>query len=234
MKIYAYGVPDMNIPTPFDQYVGQDVWVLCRLTYSYKDFYIRFLDKHVSYFTVNSIFPADMDNLRAGKIPNDKIRKLLTKTDTMFAKNLEIVEPLTVIPSAEILPNIEQYETTESIVDRYVGKDLWVKITVGKTMISQHRYMKFTNKDGFYVSGPAIRAEYIDYHEGFDPDEDVYSTMHPWRPSRYHIDDITVPTPVQVLTTEEVEEELSLCALYDELDEDNEWDDEDESEETDE
>ena len=240
MKIYAKSkfAVDKDIPTEFDQYIGQDVWVKCKLGYNENhEFYARFIDKEVIDFGdgalhvmlhYNKMTSAELFDL--DEMPKDNIRKLLTATYSDYSTNVIIVEPVKIIDRSvldHLLGDSTEYETTESILDRYVGKDIWIRVDYLKDLNTQQFYMKLLEKDGYYYKYLPIRTCYVEEHWELDPDDDVYSLMHPWRPSRSHIDDIVLSKPIEVLTTEEVQEELERCPLWDGYDEEEEIADED-------
>lgn len=242
MKIYAYGVPDKDIPTPFDQYIGQDIWVKCEYTYRHDafQFYARFVSKKVLNFgdgrdlvslSFNRLLPKEVHALRHGNVSDEQIRKLITSTESVYADNIKLVQPVDTITSKYILKHMDTYELTESILDKYIGKDVWIKarFTVQHS-IYRTVYLKVLSKQDYYVTFQYIDSGYIDEQWGFDPDEDVYSMMHPWRPSRCHIDDIIISTPVEAYTSEEIEEMLSLCPEYIDDEVELEWADDEEEE----
>lgn len=246
MKIYAKSqfAVDKDIPTEFDQFIGKDVWVKCRITYRNDYFlYLRFLSKEVLNFggsddrdlvsiTVNSLSPEDVDKLRRGEIPADQIRQLITKSSAWYASNLALVEPLDIIPSSSIIEDMSKYETTENILYKYAGKDVWIRADRTYRTGGFPEYIKILEIDGYYCKYLPIRAGYVDEHWELDPDEDVYSLMHPWRTSRSHIDDIVLSKPIEILTTEEIQYELEQCPEYYE-DEDEEYNEDDEYDEGD-
>ena len=224
MKIYANGNFN-DIPTPFDQYIGTDIWVKCTLRYNPKwERFCRFVNKRVLDFgvddrkaqlTYNSLTTEALLNL--DEMPKDQIRKVLTEDHTDYADNLILVEPLHTIDSTQLnaaLGDASQYETTESIVDRYVGKDIWIKVTPSKSF-PRFSYIKICKKDRYYIRFIWIDADLIEDHCMLDPDESVYSLIHQTYSTRAHIDDINIAKPVEILTTEEVEEELEQCPEFD-------------------
>ena len=218
MKLYANDQVN-NTSTEFDQYLGKDIWIKCTLSYNeHWERYCRIIGKRelpwgtlIEYNAISSTDLMELDLL-----PKDKIRKLLTTEYSDYVSNLIIVQPIKTNESSKLnalLGDVSHYETTESIIDRYVGKDVWIKVKIeGSALI---RYIKILEKDRYYIKFIDIYAGYVEEHYELDPDDSVYSLMHPNRSHQTHIDTITIVEPMEIMTTEEIQEELEQCPEFD-------------------
>ena len=242
MKIYAKSdfAVDKDVPTQFDKCIGKDVWVKCHLSYNEDyEFYARFLEKEVLDFGDGALHPMIYYNkilakelLNLDEMPRANVRKLLTASYSDYAKNIIIDTPIKIIDKSSLdhlLGDSAEYETTESILDKYVGKDVWLRVDYLRGGGATQFYIKLLDKEGYYYTYIPIFATYVEEHWDLDPEETVYSVMHPWRPSRCHIDDIVLSKPIEILTPEEIQEELEKCAEQyyideEEYDEDDEYD----------
>ena len=243
MKVYSkskFSV-DKEVPTEFDNYIGKDIWVLCvsDINDNWRR-YCRFTEKDVKDFndgrgpvalvSYNCLSFEDVN-----KLPNmskAQVRNTLTKVYSDYAPHLKIVRPMSVLTKQDldtVLGDSSEYETFDSVIDKYVGKGYWIKgrlFVSGMGTAGREVYMCPLVKRGHYIALYWIDKYYIEDHDELDPDENTYSMMHPWRPSSFHIDEIDICQPLEILTSEEVAEELDKCPEYEDYEEEYEEDEE--------
>lgn len=234
MKIYSSSVwegPEhTEVKTPFDEFVGKNVWVACRYSESRDIDYTRFLYKDVRrsnwvVFTVDRISKRTLDTYREHPdYYHSKNAKYLTEHLDVDMHYLTLVEPVEAYTTAELF-SLEDYDVNVNIVDRFLGKPYWVRTT--RTDDHGEYFVKFLEKHGDSVLCDFIDTKYID---GYEYDSyDSYS--EDWvQTELLHIDSFDLVVPMDVITEEEFAAELSAA---EEEYERGFWEDHDEEEDED-
>lgn len=213
MKIYAN---DTATTTPFDPYVGKNVWVRCLRSYVNKNEseYIRFLGRHdwgnghivfdVSYIDVERLERYRNERYMYG--PRNEFS--LVETKQVAAIYLELVEPVQILTTEELF-NLDEDALGEDsrMLDKLAKNELWFMATLltgddaGNDM-----YVKITEKTGDIMSIDFIHPCYVDDYSYDNGD---------WQPPSYYMDSCTINVdsikviePLEVLTTTEFQEKL--------------------------
>lgn len=219
MKIYAV---DQN--TDLDSFIGKELWVKCEITYSGKVGYFRILYASSNSYTASWIPESLMGRMAQYDDP-ESLRSFLQGVISIGKHQLKPILPLEVMTSEELCPGY----TTNTILNKYVGKDIWVLCKLCEFGANGTYYIKVVSIRGSLVVFRKIDHEFIDEHFSLlDEDRELYERIiHSDTASHYihksSIDSITVVTPVDILTTDEMQESLDRCPRA--FDGEDEWED---------
>lgn len=218
MKIYA---ADKPLPiTPFDEYIGKDLWVKCTLFHEDTVFlYVRFLDKF--WFTLPS--GTEKPVLHVTYIPEREVN-LLRRTypigfaDTVMVllNQIHMVEPVEVISTERLYEYAEKRDLIHSIA----GTDIWVEAYDGYSdgFVNIHKIEKDV------VTYSIIGNEWLEDIERqveFRQGDYNFILKHLDQPEHLHkkyIDGISIYEPINMLTAEEIREMLEQCPVEPEED----------------
>ena len=214
MKIFAAETAGETV-TPFDQFVGKNIWVFCKTTYGTQAYpvYVRFLSRH-DYGLGHVVFDVSMlDWDRLDRYRNNS--SLYGPRDEFsFVENKRISANYLRLPSkVKTLTTEELFQITESLgedshmLNRLASRHCWFKATIitGDTYNSEY-YVKIHAK-----TGDIIELEYID---PMYVDDYSYETGEFEEPSSHmenctlNVDSIKLVEPIEVLTDEEMDEML--------------------------
>ena len=171
MKIYAATLPVNDIPADwYEPYVGQDLWVKCRYAYNPNESsedWIRIIsvNEQNKYMKYNEVSDWALNN------PNDTLYSRargtadLPNLDTRgnYLSSIIPVMPLQVKSSEELFGLVgHQFENND--LNKYVGKDVWVKV-VDKASLYDVDDEFYINNFNFYFfciihNSPITRPAY--------------------------------------------------------------------------
>ena len=198
MKIYA----DNNTKTPFDEYIGKEIWVLCdyvETSSAYRS-YVRFLKKVVqqSYtlFYVNVIFTSTFD-----REDNDTLLSMSFDTTVTLAKNIRPIEPFTTFTTQQLFPNYA-FKSARSRFDEFIGQPVWIKIS---NFEMGTLYVKILDRNKNVVTCESIDSEYVD---DFEYDDQFRSPSTYVDDFCFQIDGFEICNPLEILTDDEMQEIL--------------------------
>ena len=143
------------------------------------------------------------------------LTKYIPVDETTYVTKLDIVEPLTVKTTQELL-GIPEYgvdSETSNIVDQIVGTNLWVKAT--KVNNKDDYYLHFNMRSGNVVDVDYVDIYLIDYPLAWDIDNGPPSESEQYKENKItHLDLWQLYQPVDFLTTEEIEKAYQEAEDY--------------------
>ena len=238
MKIYANDYAD-TVHTPFDQYIGKNVWVTCYLQGATDDNYdyVRFLSKevrgpHKPEFVRVSVDRIGYRQLEAyrenpklfyGTDYNPVRARNLADQDVYGINAFRLTTPVEVYTTEELF-GFTDYTFGNPVIDRFVGKPIWV--LADKDGMGTY-YVQILEKHGDVVNCNIIDPNYLDEDYEYDywdscPDDWITNVT-------MHVDSLKVVEPLYVLSDEEVQEAYDRSsAIYEEGYYANEGDEEEE------
>lgn len=205
MKIYS----NAQFNNPFAQYVGKNVWIKVHCLFGSKaTIYIRVLEdlgKNVSgdhFIKANWIKSIDVGRLRAepgkhGSLPG--AYRVRESTHNFAIDDLEIVQPLDVIPGEELFPTAKNLLPKEII-----GHPIWVKCD---TSSYSTYYVRFNDIIDDVVHCDFIDNYNVEEYEYEGPDGNLPSEEI--RQGSFFIDVFIPHEPLELLTDEELDEILN-------------------------
>ena len=232
-----YSSTDTDTPSP-DDFIGQDVWVKCKNRRG-TDYYVRFLAKterpEAFDYQCNAIRASNREELNSCKYFSSAVN---TDIFTEY-KNSASGPPLTIDTPLEVIPTSELkfYASTDrDTIRKFIGKDLWVLFrwhTPSNQIKGPKGLVRFLSSNGDLVRYVSIDStltdlildrEYLSFDERYDLESAISD-----KNSGYdkHIDAFEIVKPVDVLTTEEIQDIVSSAGEYvEEYLEDDEEDEE--------
>ena len=220
MKIYA---TDTSLPaTPFDQYLGKDIFVKC-IMFGDEVVYARFHEKdkvtlkngkrvpifRISYFREQYI--SEYTNN-----PNLAYLYDLGNLVSININNIVPVTPLEVISIQDLYGELSVRE----ILSQLAGSEVWIKIHAMSD--SYIRILDITNNVVTFNWINMEQLNGLEEHEALEPFEltaldDVFTATR-----RRFIDGILLYEPLDILTTEEIQELIDNCPRVQHRDEGDE------------
>ena len=213
MKIYCSG----QSHNPFAKYIGKNVWIKVKCLFgSRATVYIRVLEELAKdvrgqlFIRANWIKCEDVERIR--KSAQTYLRspssftvlpgafRIQTNTHNFAVDDLEIVQPLDVIPGEEIFPL--QINNAQEI-SHVIGQPIWVKCNRAGYPYTYY-YVRFNS-----IIDDTVDCDYIDYYNVDDYEYEGYDTNPPsdcFHNDRVFIDVFTPCMPFEVLTDEELKE----------------------------
>lgn len=222
MKIYADSSIDTS--TPFDEFVGKDIWVRVQCTFGNRlIIYVRFIER-----TVGTPISFLCNWVLAQKYDAGKLRNLDYNSRKFFASDLELLSPVTSLSSADLFYDSEIDSTkTLELFSRLVGKDLY--ILAEDQRLCAEFYVKVNS-----LRGNVVDLRYVDAGIVDCSDEDYYDVWEysPWNHIHHttvFIDAFSIIEPIDILTGEELSDILNhLDEIYQQHVDDQDYDEEDE------
>lgn len=226
MKIYADSSIDTS--TPFDEFVGKDVWVRVQCTFGNRlIIYVRFIERTVGSTPI--LFFCNW--VLAQKYDAGKLHDLDYNSRIFFASELELLSPVTPLSSADLFSDSEIDSTkTLKLFSRLAGKDLYV--LAEDQRICVELYVKVNS-----LRGNVVDLQYIDAGivNCFDEDYCDIWEHSPWNHIHHttvFIDAFSIIEPIDILTGEELNDMLThLDEIYQRHADDLDHDEDDEEEE---
>ena len=235
MKIYSNSVWDgpehAEVKTPFDEFVGKNLWVACQYNERSNIEYVRFLYKDVYrddwvVFTVDAMNKRTLDTYRAHPdYYNSKDPRHLTQHTEFDLRYLKLVDPVEIYTTEELF-SMQEYSYDDSVITKFMNKPYWVR--TNRTDDYGEYYVRFYDRYGDSIVCDWIETKFIDdyTYDSFDSySEDWLQT------GLLHIDVFDVIQPIDVLTDQEFQDAKS--AAEDEY-ERGFWEDHDEEDDEDE
>lgn len=209
MRIYASN-NILSTPDVLAEYVGKDVWLRCRLTYSDKSGYIRII--RITYDSVEVNWLGGTVAEYIHDLDPDVARRMCGQLTNIPINKIELPDPVEAIPSEELLPNMVHTDLA-----KYAGKDVWVLVNLNVYSFAGLYYIKILSIDSGVALFRKLDPQYVDDHLDMDESTAITyqhmissnSTIH--YVTRAHVDAIDIITPIQILSTDEVIEELEQC-----------------------
>lgn len=215
MRIYCNQSTDANELT---QFIGQDAWVTCINIPTETVVYVKIYGQPIGNTSTDSrIFKGNV-------IPQGEVKRInnpdnctdwqrnqiLTRIIDVDMDDFRVLHPLEVYTTAELFPG---YSTNSDALERFVGKDLWVKVVeLSSRGFDDTYYMCIKRRVGDIIEFSNIKANLLDYdvEDGyFDSDDFRYWTDGLDFVDYDHIDNYELCDPPEVLTTEELMEILA-------------------------
>ena len=214
MKIYSND--NINTTsTPFDQFVGKNIWVRCIYSHGTSDdfVYVRFLDREEwgyeqVLFDVSLVDPERLERYRSHREYYDGVSELsFIENKRIIALYLTLVSPVQIHTTEELF-KLSDGELGEGgrILDRFSRTNVWFLATflVGNDTSGGY-YVHITKKQGDVLTVEYIASCYVDY---------TYESGDYQPPSDYienctiHVDSLRVVEPLEILTDEEFAEQM--------------------------
>ena len=213
-----------NTDTPsLDDFIGQDVWVKCKNRRG-TDYYVRFLAK-TEYpaafeYQCNVIRASNREELNSCNYFSSAVNiNVFTEYKDSASKPLTIDIPLEVIPTSELKFYVS---TDRDTIRKFIGKDLWVLFrwhTPSNQIKGPKGLVKFLSSNGDLVRCVVInstltdlllRGEYLSFEERYY----LESAISDKNGCGKHIDAFEIVKPIDVLTTEEIQDIVSSAGEY--------------------
>lgn len=226
MKIYADSSIDTS--TPFDEFVGKDVWVRVQCTFGNRlIIYVRFIERTIGGTPISFL----CNWVLAQKYDAGKLHSLDYNSRIFFASELELLSPVTPLSSADLFSDSEiDSAKTLGLFSRLAGKDLYV--LAEDQRVGVEFYVKVNS-----LRGNVVDLQYIDAGIVDCSDEDYYDGWEhsPWchiHHTTVFIDAFSIIEPIDILTGEELSDILNhLDEIYQQHIDDQDYDEEDEEDE---
>ena len=209
MKIYAKSI--QNISTPFDEFVGQDIWVRCY--FDYGNFpvipvigFARFLSKEFRgddvIFSLNFISDRDLSPESCFNARGKKHISVITQV--VEAGKLVLVQPVYTCTTETLLSDYQSADP--KTFEDFVGTDVWVLV---RNHYGPYKYyIKVLSCNKHIMTCNIIDDDLVDAYEYGS--EDYYK-----RPSEcikttvVHTDTYEICEPLCVLGQEDIEDYLA-------------------------
>ena len=225
MKIYADSSIDTS--TPFDEFVGKDIWVRVKCTFGNRlIIYVRFIERTIGGTPISFL----CNWVLAQKYDAGKLRNLEYNSRIFFASELELLSPVIPLSSADLFSDseIDSAKTLE-LFSRLAGKDLYVLVEDQRVGVKY--YVKVNS-----LRGNVVDLQYVDEGIVNCSDEDYYDVWEysPWRHLHHttvFIDAFSIVEPIDILTGEELSDILNhLDEIYQQHIDDQDYDEEEDEE----
>ena len=202
MNIYAATANTLR------SYLGKNVWVKCLNRNSSEPCYVNVVSEGNSKdHLLGNVF---YEHVLRYTDPKEIRSELSARDLPIVPEDYKIVTP-EVILRAEDIYDVPKYLGE---LNKYVGKDVWVKVF--SYLYNYECYINIISIDGATIKYHPVDAGMIDYHSPSDWDCDEFPTEDDLDyVETTTLDSLELITPVEVLTTEEIIEELNKCVLGD-------------------
>lgn len=206
MRIYATKTPSL------ESYLGKDVWVKCLKHGASEPCYVRIESRSTypgSTYLEGNVF---YEHVLSYKDVNDIRSELSNFNDLIDPADYKIVTPAVTLRAEDIYPEGAAPEYLDTL-DKYVGKDLWVKVF--SYLYNFECYINIISIDGDKIKYHAVDAGMIDYYSPSDWDyEGLPSVEDLDYVETTTLDTLDLIVPVEVMSTDEIIEELNACAEH--------------------
>ena len=206
MRIYS---SDENVSTPFDEYIGKDVWVSCLEANKYQERYVRFLSKDFDrggdvFLTCNSVPAYCFDGYN--NYSQYDILEYAREVHLIYPDCIELSEPVIEMTSDELY-DVWDDTRDNAIKDLSdaVGQNIWIKVY--EKWNNRIYYMNILDNNNGVISYKYIDHEYVEDYDYFN-----YYSNCTEKPSEAiledfsHIDAWKIYEPVEAMSDDEFKE----------------------------
>ena len=200
MKIYA----GYNDGILLEKYAGKDIWVKCIDQYSNLG-YLRVLSAESGrpydmIYRVNWVTDDDLELMKRRKFTNADVAEF-TATYTMNLNNFDVPDPVVTYTTKELCP---AYEFDIHQFDRFVGKDLWVRVS-GRE--GYEDYIKIVDYNFPLISCQSVPVERIEGKWYFRDESELNNAFNRMNEvNTWNADNFIISEPLEVLTEEEIKD----------------------------
>lgn len=211
MKIYA----NDNIIAPFEQFIGKDIWVKCRIDDD--EHYNE--DKYIRFYSIDDQGLCECTCLSEDKIKNFPSSrnwfciKQMSEIDVVDLADVTIIKPLTTFTSQELYADYSS--DAEELLD-YVGTDLWIKVEFADAYFAGAYYINILSANGITLECKIIDAAVLEDNlvEKYEYDRLIKDFNNNYtETANAHM--VKICRPVSVLTDEDVTDMLESTDTWD-------------------
>lgn len=192
--------------TPFDKFIGKDIWVLCDI----KKTYSRDIRAYIRVYEIDS-----ENDIECTVIPESEIPKMaewhiwyatkqMNNAEYIDLNKVTIVKPLTTKTSQEICP---EYVNDVSELMEFVGTGYWIKVLFTESYFNFETFIKILSAEGKYITYQSIRADVLagDIYEKWDFTSAVEYMEDVEEVNAYNV---KICRPLEMMSDEEMQEEI--------------------------
>ena len=202
MKIYAH----TNSNYSLDDFIGENVWVLCQRQLKHSALVLKEFVM-VLYKTPKGYCVYNVPDFTFRDLPGcsyEVVESTLYESRMVDFDTYEVVQPIEVFSAAETFESAGlQYNSDYTKFDDFIGKDAWVSSCRVRNR-SYTIFVRVLSRNETTITYNYIPLSYFEY-AGNGEDWDSFNRRMN-TPTTSHIDEIIINEPLDVYTTEELQD----------------------------